>query len=228
MPQHPRAPPTLCVSGSVCCVPAPCHLPWACPLPPVPFNSNNGQASAAAAHCLPIPPPLPAASRSPGTGEHQTGHRLTQCPWHSPQPGQGPLTQSLLWGAAPGPSCSAPGQGCRCCWLGLSGSASASTAPALPASCLCWAVPSIPAALAPDVPCPHLVTICSAPRWSPSPCCPFPVGWGPVPRAPLPSAAAHRGHGVGSTCASHGRSHWPGATGLFFYNNFLVHSNFFL
>lgn len=176
-PSHPQ-PVQSCVPGSVHCVPAPCRLPWACLLPPVPFDSNNGQASAAAVHCLPIPPPLPAAGRSPGTGEHQAGHRLTLCPWHSPQPGQGPLTQSLLWGAAFGPLCSAPGEGCRCCWLGLSGSTSASTAPALPASCLCWAVPSIPAALAPQRALPPLGDNLFCSPLEPFPLLPLPRGLG--------------------------------------------------
>lgn len=96
-PSHPQ-PMWSCVPGSVHGILRPCHLPWACLLPPLLFDSNNGQASAAAVHCLPIPSPLPAAGGSPGTGEHQAGHCLTLCPWPSPQPEPGPLTQSLLWG----------------------------------------------------------------------------------------------------------------------------------
>lgn len=95
-----------------------------------------------------------------------------------PTPGQGPPAQSLLWGAASGPLCSAPGQGCRCCWLGLSGSASASTAPALPASCLCWAVPSIPAALAPRRALPPLGDNLFCSPLEPFPLLPLPCGLG--------------------------------------------------
>lgn len=186
LPCHPRSL-WSCVPGSVCCVPAPRHLPWA--YLPVPFNSNNGQASAAAAHCLPIPLRLPAAGRSPGTGERRAGHCLPLCPWHSPQPGQGPRPQSLLWGAALGPLCSAPGQGCRCCWLGLSGSASASTAPALPASCLCWAAPSIPAALAPRRALPPLGDNPFCSPLEPFPLLPLPRGLGASATSPF---AVHR------------------------------------
>lgn len=105
-PSHPR-PLRSCVPGSVRCVPAPCLLPWPSPLPPVPFNSNNGQGSAAAAHCLPIPPLLPAAGRGPGTGEHQAGHRLTLCPWHSPRRGRDP-SHSPCFGGLPRAPCVLP------------------------------------------------------------------------------------------------------------------------
>lgn len=188
-PSHPQ-PVRSCVPGSVHCVPAPCHLPWACLLPPEPFDSNNGQASAAAVHCLPIAPLLPAAGRSPGTGELQAGHRLTLCPWHSPQPGQGPLAQSLLWEA---PLRSAPGEGCRCCWLGLSGSASASTAPALPASCLCWAVPSIPAALVPRRALPPLGDNLFCSPLEPFPLLPLPWWAGGQCHEPLCRPPPHTG-----------------------------------
>lgn len=124
-----------------------------------------------------------------------------------------------------------------CCWPGRLGSAGACAALALPAPCLCWAEPGVPAAptpLPPDVPCPHLVTIRSAPRWSPLPAppahaAPSPRAGGrcrePLRRPPLHTGAVARAPASPGPC---GRSCRPGATGLFFYNNFLVHSNFFL
>lgn len=163
----------------------------------------------------------------------------------APSVGRDPLAQTLPCGLPWAPSCFVPGQGCARCWPGQWGSAGACVAPALPAPCLCWAEPGVPAApapsmpLPPDVPCPHLVTIRSAPCRSPLPapalaapspraggrCCeplhrPLPhmgaVAWAPTRPVPAPAPAR-----CGQSCRT-------GATGLFFYNNFLVHSNFFL
>lgn len=221
----------------------------------MPFNSNNGQASASAA-CLPAacpshrgcgclqrgqePPPAP---ESVGQGSAFPCARGSAPPQRRQgPPSHRPCSAGLPWA----PSCFVPGQGCARCWPGLLGSPGACAAPALPAPCPCWAEPGVPAAAAPsaplppDVPCPHLVTIRSAPRWRPLPAPPAPAA--PSPRAgdrcrePLRRPLLHTGavaraptHPVPAPApACCRRSRRPGATGLFFYNNFLVHSNFFL
>lgn len=112
----------------------------------------------------------------------------TPCPGVSPSPPVLPPGRALcaagrLARAAPVPARA----------LALPRAACTGQSPAAPA----------PLLLPPDVPCPHLVTIRSAPRQSPRHCLPSAPslrGGGPVPPAPSPPAAtaAHRGCGTGS------------------------------
>lgn len=122
----PSAP--VCIPGSAHCIPAPHHPPRACLPPPVPFNSNNGQASAAAA-CLPAACPSPCGclqhgQEPPAPGSMGQGSAL--CPWLSAAAWAGTPTQPLLC------TCFAPGQGCTGAGQGsLATPGSACTLPAL-------------------------------------------------------------------------------------------------
>lgn len=115
------------------CAPAPRHLPRACRLRPCPSTAIMGRP-------WPLPPacPLPACPHGcprrgqepPGTGERGAGQRLPSC--------RGPLAQTLLRGAAPGPSLCPRAGLCAAGW----GTRALTRA-------LCWAEPGVPAAPAP-------------------------------------------------------------------------------
>lgn len=201
---------------------------------------------------LPAPPTMAVAAcsvdRSPPAPESMGQGRALPCARGlAPQCGQGPPRTDPALRGCPGPPLVLP--------LGRAGCAAgrgswAVLVPVLPRLCLHPACAGqSPASLQPqpperpcppDVPCPHLVTIRSAPCRSPFPAPPAlaaPSPWaGGWCREPLHRPLPHTGavawaptHPVPAPVpACHGRSRRLGATGLFFYNNFLVHSNFFL
>lgn len=189
--------------GPVCLHPCPSTAIMARRQPLLPACPLPAPSTVAVAAC--------SVDRSPPAPESTGQGRALPCARGSaPQRGQGPpRTDPALPGLPRAPSCFAPRQGWVRCWPGQLGSAGACTALALPAPCLCWAEPSVPAAPAPRAPLPPRRALPplgdnpfrSLPELLPGaacPRCPFPTGWGPVPRAPSPSAAAHRGCGMGS------------------------------
>lgn len=154
-PCCPRHPPGLC------------PRPWLCPLrpgsppppegllpPPVPFNSNNGQASAPAARspaaCLSLRLRPPAAwPGAPCSRGHGAGQHIPSCSGLGPQHGQGPSHPDSALRGCPGPLLLPLGRAVGAAGPGRSGGGGASATPALPAPCLCWAEPGVPAAPAP-------------------------------------------------------------------------------
>lgn len=161
----------------------------------MPFNSNNGQASAPyllARCCLSHHSHLQHGSE-PSDGGRGHGNAF---PKAVPSVQRGPPAQQQ--------PLFCPGQGC-----GAAGSVGQRWCPPYPAlmhpdragqSLLCWQ--PRPHRPGPDVPFPHLVTIRSVPPWNPRhppTLSTLPARWGSVPPAPWPSTtAAHRGHGTGS------------------------------
>lgn len=179
----------------------------------------------------PLLPACPLPARPPAAACSAVRSPLHRGAWGRAAPSLVPTAQRRSAGRDP---CAAPALRLFCpwaglcgCWPGKSGSARLCLHPACAGQSLAFPLP-------PDVPCPHLVTIRSAPCRSPFPALPAlaaPSLWaGGRCHEPLcrPHAGAMARPVPAPAAARQGRSRRLGATGLFFYNNFLVHSNFFL